>query len=54
MPEFDSAYRVIRRRGEPDIRSLDAYRRLGGYTALEMAVREQTPECVVQQVGRKY
>ncbi len=50
MPEFDSAYRVIRRRGEPDIRSLDAYRRLGGYTALEMAVREQTPEYVVQQV----
>src|SRR6266702_3661884 len=50
MPEFDSAYRVIRRRGEQDIRSLDSYRRLGGYSALEKAVREQTPEQVVQQV----
>src|SRR6266480_3343288 len=50
MPEFDSAYRVIRKRGEQDIRSLDSYRRLGGYTALEKAVREQTPEQVVQQV----
>src|SRR5205823_7055565 len=50
MPEFDSAYRVIRRRGEPDIRSLEAYRRPGGYTALEKAVREQTPEQVIQQV----
>jgi NADH-quinone oxidoreductase subunit F len=50
MPEFDSSYRVIRRRGEPDVRSLDAYRRAGGYSALERAVREQTPEQVVQQV----
>src|SRR6266571_4786871 len=50
MPEFDSAYRVIRKRGEQDIRSLDSYRRLGGYSALEKAVREQTPEQVVQQV----
>jgi NADH:ubiquinone oxidoreductase subunit F (NADH-binding) len=49
MPEFDSAYRVIRRRGEQDVRSLDSYRRLGGYAALEKAVREQTPEQVVQQ-----
>ncbi len=50
MPEFDSSYRVIRRRGEQDIRSLDSYRRLGGYSALETAVREQNPEQVVQQV----
>ena len=50
MPEFDSAYRVIRRRGEQDVRSLDSYRRLGGYSALEKAVREQTPEQVVQEV----
>src|SRR5215467_669266 len=50
MPEFDSAYRVIRKRGEQDIRSLDSYRRLGGYSALEKAVREQTPEQVVQEV----
>lgn len=50
MPEFDSTYRVIRRRGEQDIRSLDSYRRIGGYSALERAVREQTPDQVVQQV----
>ncbi|HYX51119.1 MAG TPA: NADH-quinone oxidoreductase subunit L, partial [Ktedonobacteraceae bacterium] len=50
MPEFDSTYRVIRRRGEQDIRSLDSYRRIGGYSALERAVREQTPDQVIQQV----
>ncbi len=50
MPDFDSAYRVIRGRGEPEVRSLDAYRRAGGYAALEKAVREQTPEQVIQQV----
>src|SRR5436305_3778025 len=50
MPEFDSSYRVLRRRGEPDVRSLDAYRRNGGYAALEKAIREQTPEQVIQQV----
>jgi NADH:ubiquinone oxidoreductase subunit F (NADH-binding) len=50
MPEFESAYRVIRKRGEQDIRSLDSYRRLGGYSALEKTLREQTPEQVVQQV----
>lgn len=49
MPEFD-AYRVIRRRGEPDVRSLDAYRRSGGYAALEKAIRQQSPEQVIQQV----
>ena len=49
MPEFDM-YRVIRRRGEPDIRSLEAYRRMGGYTALEKALRQQSPEQVIQQV----
>lgn len=48
MPEFD-AYRVIRRRGEPDVRSLDAYRRSGGYAALEKAIRQQTPAQVIQQ-----
>src|SRR5213595_1265278 len=49
MPEFD-AYRVLRRRGEPDIRSPESYRRAGGYAALEKAIREQTPEQVIQQV----
>ncbi|HEY6406940.1 MAG TPA: NADH-ubiquinone oxidoreductase-F iron-sulfur binding region domain-containing protein [Ktedonobacteraceae bacterium] len=50
MPEFDSSYRVLRRRGEPDVRSLDAYRRAGGYTALEKAMREQTPDQIIEQV----
>lgn len=48
MPDIE--YRIIRRRGELDVRSLDAYRRTGGYTALEKAIREQSPEQVVQQV----
>lgn len=48
MPEIE--YRVIRRRGELDVRSLDAYRRVGGYTALEKAIRQQSPDQVVQQV----
>src|SRR5258706_3172551 len=50
MPDFDATYRIIRRRGEPDIRSLGSYRSAGGYSALENAVREQTPEQVLQQV----
>ncbi|HLL80233.1 MAG TPA: hypothetical protein VKT25_12075, partial [Ktedonobacteraceae bacterium] len=49
MPEFET-YRVIRKRGEPDVRSLEAYRRAGGYTALEQAIRQQSPEQVIQQV----
>lgn len=48
MPDIE--YRVIRRRGELDVRSLDAYRRTGGYTALEQAIRTQSPEQVTQQV----
>jgi NADH-quinone oxidoreductase subunit F len=51
MPEFDSLYRVLRRRSEPDLRSLDSYRRAGGYSALEKAIRQQTPEQVIQQVA---
>src|SRR6266446_3793584 len=50
MPDFASSYRVLRRRGEPDVRSLDAYRRNGGYAALEKAIRGQTPEQVIQEV----
>jgi NADH:ubiquinone oxidoreductase subunit F (NADH-binding) len=50
MPEFET-YRVIRRRGEPDVRSLEAYRRSGGYAALEQAIRQQSPEQVIQQVS---
>src|SRR5205809_3826845 len=50
MPELNSSYRVLRKRGEPDIRSLEAYRRNAGYTALEKAIRQQTPEQVIQEV----
>jgi len=50
MPEFETTYRVLRRRGETDVRSLDAYRRASGYTALETAIREQTPGQIIQQV----
>src|SRR3989440_8726498 len=49
MPELNS-YRVLRKRGEPDIRLLEAYRRNGGYTALEKAFRQETPEQVIQLV----
>ena len=49
MPEMQS-YRVIRRRDDADVRSLTAYRRAGGYAALEKVIREQTPEQVIQQV----
>jgi len=48
MPDFE--YRVMRRRGELDVRSLDAYRRTGGYRALEKALKEQSPDRVVQEV----
>ncbi len=50
MPEFDTSYRVLRRRGEADVRELSSYRRNGGYNALERALRGQTPEQVIQQV----
>src|SRR6266446_176105 len=51
MPEFDSLYRVLRRRSEPVQRSLDSYRGAGGYSALEKAIRQQTPEQVIQQIA---
>lgn len=50
MPEFDTLYRVLRRRGEPDVHSLESYRRVSGYTALEKAIRQQSPEQVIQEV----
>ena len=49
MPEKNS-FRVLRQREDPDARSLVAYRGLGGYAALEKAIRQQTPEQVIQQV----
>src|SRR5579859_4718947 len=50
MPDFDNYYRVIRRRSDADVRSLEAYRRAAGYIALESALREQTPGQIIQQV----
>jgi NADH-quinone oxidoreductase subunit F len=50
MPKFESSYRVLRRAGSPDVRSLSAYRSENGYTALEKAVREQSSDLVIQQV----
>jgi NADH:ubiquinone oxidoreductase subunit F (NADH-binding) len=51
MPDFEHSYRILRRQGDPDVRSLTAYRQSGGYTALEKAIRQQTPEQVIQQVS---
>src|SRR5579859_2127619 len=50
MPDFDNYYRVIRRRSDADVRSLEAYRRAAGYIALESALREQTPGQIIDQV----
>jgi NADH:ubiquinone oxidoreductase subunit F (NADH-binding) len=49
MPE-KSSNRILRRPGDPDMRSLAAYRQNGGYAALEKAIRQQTPAQVIQQV----
>src|SRR5579863_3364634 len=49
MPDNTFSYRVLRRQGDSAVRSLDAYRSAGGYTALEAALR-QPPEQVIQQV----
>ena len=49
MPE-KSSNRILRRPGDPDVRSLAAYRQNGGYAALEKAIRQQTPAQVIQQV----
>jgi NADH:ubiquinone oxidoreductase subunit F (NADH-binding) len=54
MPRFESSsessYRLLQRTGAPDVRTLNAYRATGGYAALEQAIRELSPEHVVQQV----
>ena len=50
MPDFSKSYRVLRRLKDLDVRSLAAYRSVGGYQALESAVRKQTPERVIEQV----
>jgi NADH-quinone oxidoreductase subunit F len=50
MPKFESAYCVLRRTGSLDVRSLTAYRGENGYVALEKALREQSPDQIIQQV----
>jgi NADH:ubiquinone oxidoreductase subunit F (NADH-binding) len=51
MPDFEHSYRVLRRQSDPDLRSLSAYRNVGGYSALDRALHQQTPEQVIQQVS---
>jgi len=50
MPDFAKSYRLLRRQGEASLRSLAAYREAGGYSAVEKALRQQTPEQIIQQV----
>lgn len=50
MPNVENTYRVLRRAEDPDVRSLAAYRTSGGYTALETALRQQSPAQVIRQV----
>jgi NADH:ubiquinone oxidoreductase subunit F (NADH-binding) len=50
MPKFESSYRILRRTGSPDVRPLSSYRNESGYAALEKALRQQSPDQVVQQV----
>lgn len=50
MPDFANSYRVLPRVNDPAVRSLADYRRAGGYTALEKAMRQQSPEQVTRQV----
>ncbi|HEY7415315.1 MAG TPA: NADH-ubiquinone oxidoreductase-F iron-sulfur binding region domain-containing protein [Ktedonobacteraceae bacterium] len=47
MPE--TSYRILRRENDPDVRSLSAYRQANGYTALEKAIRQMTPDQIIQQ-----
>ncbi|MBV9690276.1 MAG: hypothetical protein JO202_11275 [Ktedonobacteraceae bacterium] len=48
MPNLESPYRILP--SDATLSSLDAYRSTGGYVALEKAIRQQTPEQIVQQV----
>src|ERR1700730_5475670 len=50
MPDFETSYRVLRRQGDPDVYHLAAYRKAGGYSALEKAIRQQTPDQIIQAV----
>src|SRR5690348_16366013 len=50
MPKFESSYRLLQRAGKPNVHTLNAYQAAGGYKALEKALRDYTPEHIVQQV----
>lgn len=50
MPDFELSSSLLRQPGDPDVRSLSAYKSAGGYAALTKAIRQQTPEQVIQQV----
>jgi NADH-quinone oxidoreductase subunit F len=50
MPSFEKSYRVLRQPNDPDVRLLGDYRNAGGYAALEQAIRQLSPEQVIQQV----
>jgi len=45
----DQSYRVLRRQNDPDVTSLVAYRKSGGYSALDKALRLQSPDQVILQ-----
>ena len=49
MPDANIPYRVLPESGT-DLTSLAAYRSAGGYSALEKAIRQMTPEEVTTQV----
>ncbi len=48
MPELE--YRVLRQPGAPAVRTLAEYRRAGGYQALEQALKEMSPDEVIEQI----
>jgi len=50
MPKFESSSRLLRRAGDSDVRALNTYRAAGGYTALERAIRDYSPDHIIQQV----
>jgi len=50
VPNFENSYRILPRAEDPSVQSLDAYRSVGGYLALEKVIRQQTQGQVIQQV----
>lgn len=50
MPEKKNVNRLLRQQDDRDVRGLAAYRSAGGYSALESALRQNTPNQIIQQV----